>query len=235
MSCELVLVAGSEAEVRDALTVELRLAGYETVQAQTPEQTLLILAGQAPAALVLADLPDLAGSLALLRVLRAGRQLPYGTNPGVPVLVRSATVGDLGELLALEAGADDFRSSSGAPGVLRARVARLLERLAFVASPSRLQLGALDIDLSARAAQCGGRMVRCGRLEFDLLARLAAEPDRAIAVPQLLADVWGHEVSLRTRVVDATACRLRRRLADAGGRGYVVNVRGKGYRLLPAS
>ena len=52
--------------------------------------------------------------------------------------------------------------------------------------------------------------------------------------PELLRDVWGYRAAGTTRTVDTHACRLRRKLA-IGGRRFVVNVRGVGYRLLEAA
>ena len=48
----------------------------------------------------------------------------------------------------------------------------------------------------------------------------------------LLRDVWGYRSPARTRTLDSHASRLRRKLGDAGGGPYVVNVWGVGYRLL---
>jgi len=43
--------------------------------------------------------------------------------------------------------------------------------------------------------------------------------------------VWGYRTMGRTRTLDSHACRLRHKLAEAGGT-YVVNVWGVGYRLV---
>jgi hypothetical protein len=44
--------------------------------------------------------------------------------------------------------------------------------------------------------------------------------------------VWGYRSASRTRTLDAHACRLRRKLEQAGATGHVVNRRGIGYRLV---
>ena len=66
------------------------------------------------------------------------------------------------------------------------------------------------------------------RMEFELLSHLALEPDRVFTRGELLRAVWGFRAQGATRTVDCHACRLRRRL---GAAGWVVNVRGVGYRL----
>jgi DNA-binding response OmpR family regulator len=54
-----------------------------------------------------------------------------------------------------------------------------------------------------------------------------------VSKQELLRDVWGYKSMGRTRTVDSHASRLRRKLAVAsGGRRYIVNVWGLGYRMV---
>jgi DNA-binding response OmpR family regulator len=48
---------------------------------------------------------------------------------------------------------------------------------------------------------------------------------------ELLRAVWGGAYG-RSRTLDSHACRLRRRLEDAGGEGLLRNIWGVGYRLI---
>ncbi len=66
------------------------------------------------------------------------------------------------------------------------------------------------------------------RLEFDLLVHLAREPERVFTREELLRAIWGYRCGGSTRTVDSHASRLRRKL----GHGWVVSVRGVGYRLV---
>ncbi len=70
------------------------------------------------------------------------------------------------------------------------------------------------------------------RTERDLLAYLAAAPDRRATRDALLADVWGYGPKVRTRTLDVTVMRLRKKLAD-DGRDVLPTVRGFGYALAP--
>jgi DNA-binding response OmpR family regulator len=97
--------------------------------------------------------------------------------------------------------------------------------------PRRLVVGALVVDRDARRALHAGRELRVSRLEFDLLAHLAAEPTRVFTKCELLREVWGFKAMGNTRTVDAHACRLRRKLARAGAPHLIHNTRGVGYRL----
>jgi DNA-binding response OmpR family regulator len=49
---------------------------------------------------------------------------------------------------------------------------------------------------------------------------------------ELLRDVWGFQLMGSTRTLDSHASRVRRKLMSAGGgRRWIVNVWGVGYRL----
>ena len=65
---------------------------------------------------------------------------------------------------------------------------------------------------------------------LELLSHRAAEPTRVCRNEELLLKVWGFKALGNTRTVDAHACRLRTKLAQAGAHP-VANVRAVGYRL----
>ena len=69
--------------------------------------------------------------------------------------------------------------------------------------------------------------------EFELLLRLAREPERVFTKAELLQEVWQYRASARTRTLDSHASRLRGKLRSCGSPvALVENVWGVGYRLL---
>jgi DNA-binding response OmpR family regulator len=82
----------------------------------------------------------------------------------------------------------------------------------------------------SRTVRLRGERIALSAKEFGLVHALAADPTRVFSKAELLRDVWGFLSIGNTRTIDAHACRLRRKLSR-GGRRYVVNVRGVGYRL----
>ncbi|MGB2953111.1 MAG: winged helix-turn-helix domain-containing protein, partial [Gaiellaceae bacterium] len=68
--------------------------------------------------------------------------------------------------------------------------------------------------------------------EYELLLKLASDPQRVFTKEELLRDVWGFRSLGRTRTLDSHASRLRRKLGQAGADACVLNVWGVGYRLL---
>jgi DNA-binding response OmpR family regulator len=78
-----------------------------------------------------------------------------------------------------------------------------------------------------------GRRLQLAQKEYELLLRLAREPERVFTKAELLRDVWGYRVMGRTRTLDSHASRLRRTLRAAGAPVELVdNVWGVGYRLF---
>ena len=89
------------------------------------------------------------------------------------------------------------------------------------------------IDTRTRDVRVDGRRVLLAQKEYELLLRLAREPERVFTKGELLRDVWNYRVAGRTRTLDSHASRLRRKLRDAGSQVTLVeNVWGVGYRLL---
>jgi DNA-binding response OmpR family regulator len=115
---------------------------------------------------------------------------------------------------------------------LLARMRALLR----LARPARdvLEAGPIVVDKATRRVSVAGSPIELSGKEYELLAKLATDPERVFEKQELLRDVWGFRSVARTRTLDCHASRLRRKLAAGGGGPYVVNVWGVGYRLLRA-
>ena len=128
-------------------------------------------------------------------------------------------------------GCDDYLPRPFHYDELLARIRAVLRRT----SPSlrdRVEAGPIAVDLVTRRATVHGRALTLPAKEYDLLAKLATEPERVFTKEQLLREVWGYLSLGRTRTLDSHASRLRRKLRQAGAGACVVNIWGVGYRLL---
>lgn len=235
MERDSVLLCAHDPELADELACELRLEGYETYIARARRQAMWTLAERRPAAVVLGDLPGLVQSLELLRDVRAYSGAKLGVNPDVPVLVLSPSAGELCEVRALEAGADEFLAADRSYLVLRTRLRALIRRSRITRRAERLEVGALSIDARRHEARYAGRPVELSSTEMALLRHLARHPHQVFTKEELLAEVWGYKSPGATRTVASHASRLRRKLAAAGLEGAIVNRQGVGYLLrVPA-
>src|ERR671937_69775 len=101
-------------------------------------------------------------------------------------------------------------------------------RRSFAAGSAR----AIAVDLVTRRVRVHGRALTLPAKEYDLLAKLASEPERVFTKEQLLREVWGYLSLGSKRRLDSHASRLRRKLRQAGAGPCLVNIWGVGYRLL---
>ncbi|TDV54877.1 response regulator transcription factor [Actinophytocola oryzae] len=180
-------------------------------------------------ALVDLGLPDVDG-LAVCQRLRELR-------PSCVVVVLTARDEEVDIIVGLESGADDYLTKPVRLGELRARIRAHLRRwLSVPVVRGPLRVGDLRLDLPARRAAVGERVLPLRAKEFDLLARLAATPGVAVRRETLMSDVWDTRWYGPTKTLDVHVASVRRKLAEAGGDRVpsIATVRGHGYRLEPA-
>ncbi len=171
-----------------------------------------------------------AGSLAVLRELRAGALAPaVSSTMRVLWIARGDTEGDV--LRAFDAGSDDVIREPVHPRELLARITALVRRSPSLASSGLVSLRDLVIDLDARSVTFNSNPVVLRRMEYSLLVCLARCPGRVFTKSELLSDVWGYKALGTTRTLDSHASRLRSKLAAVGAEGWIVNARGVGYSL----
>lgn len=226
-----ILVIESDAATAKALVEQLLDDGYRTELARTAEHARMRAGWCQPRLVVLGSLDSSRGQLELLGEIRRTACGGRLWAPEMPVIVIGTSVSELDMLRAFDAGADDFVARSIRYLELRARMRALLRRAELMSPPTdRLTIGSLEIDMRGHAVRVHALPVQLRRLEFDLLAHLASDPERVFAKQELLRAVWGYRSSGSTRTVDSHASRLRRKLEEHGGR-WVINVWGVGYRL----
>ena len=221
-----ILLIDSDEQTLTARGDQLLLDGYEVLDARAERQARHHLATSQPDAAALATLDTPAKTLALLRDLRASQIT--GADPQLPVLTIGAD-SDSDAVRHYQAGATIALPTAASPLLISAGLRSLETR----DQPRRLhRIGNLTIDTTARVARAGHEPLRLTRLEFDLIATLASQPNRAIPRAELINDVWGYDPGTAGhKMVDVHLSRLRGKLEDAGVEPQLHNVRGIGFRL----
>ena len=107
----------------------------------------------------------------------------------------------------------------------------LLSRVRRVNDSHVIRVADLTVNTLAREVTVAGHTVALSPKEYQLLATLAADPDRVFSKKELLETVWEFRSQGRTRTLDSHASRLRQKLAAHSDHPWIVNVWGVGYRL----
>jgi len=223
-----ILLAEEDAATRAFLADNLTADGYR-VDVADDKPTALGLLEARRADLVVCDVNG--DTLGLVDAVRQSDGLATRIPQDTPLIVLTGHADELARVRYFERGSDDVVAKPFSYPELRARIRAVLHRSYERPGASRLRVGALTIDPGSRRVHVSDTAVELSKMEFELLTRLAGEPTRVWTKEELLRTVWGFRSMGRTRTVDSHACRLRNKLASAGGR-YVETVWGIGYRLV---
>jgi DNA-binding response OmpR family regulator len=226
-------VIESDAGVGHVLVEQLEADGYRAELARTAEHARMLAQRSQLRLALLGELDSPTGALELLQEMRDIAPGRADWARDLPVIMLGAGANDLDMLRAFDSGADDFLARPVRYLELRARLQALLRRAERAATPvQRLTIGPLEIDLDGHTVSLYGIPIDLRRLEFELLAQLASDPERVFSKQELLRVVWGYRSSGSTRTIDTHASRLRCKLDVNGGGRWVINVWGVGYRLI---
>jgi two-component system KDP operon response regulator KdpE len=221
-----ILVIDDEPQIRRVMRATLTGNEYEVDDARTGEEALEKLR-HARYDLILLDMnmPGI-GGLETCRLIRSASE--------IPIIVLTVRNSEQDKVAALDAGADDFVSKPFSTPELLARIRAALRRapLAPDSGPSRLTLGAVEIDFQARHVTSRGTEVRLTPKEFDLLRYLVTHPNRAIPHRELLQAVWGPDYGDEVEYLRVFIKQLRRKIERRPEKPeYILTEPWIGYRF----
>ena len=197
-----VLVVEDEASIREMVALNLKMAGWEVVEAPSAERALeLMHSGErCDAALLDIMLPGKDG-FELLEVMK---------EHGIPVIYITAKADVNSKIKGLRSGAEDYIVKPFEVLELLVRVEKVLERTGK--QKEIIQVKDLEIHLSEHKVTRNGQTVSLKPMEYDLLVLLAKNKNVAFTREQMLNEVWGSNYLGETRTIDVHIGQLRRKL-----------------------
>lgn len=163
-----------------------------------------------------------AGSI--VRRLRTARV----STPVVVLTHHAATVED--RLRHFEDGADDVLQKPFHRDELLARVGAVVRRSKGHAAPL-IEVGSLVLDCMRKSAGVDGRRVHLTGKEFSLLELLVLRRGSVLTKDAILDQLYGGRDEPELKIIDVFICKLRKKLAEAGGSGIIQTVWGRGYMV----
>lgn len=223
-----ILIVEDDAPSREVVRLACTAQNHTLIEAATGTDGLEMARESSPDLVILdVNLPGMSG-LDICRRLRAD-------GSRVPIIMLTAKADTIDVVVGLELGADDYVTKPFEVRELMARIGAHLRRAEITPQEQprdRFEFPGLIIDLGRRQVFRGGEEVLLTLTEFNLLALLASRPGQVMSRGELLRRVWGYEVEIETRTVDAHVYRLRRKIEPEPDKPtYIHSVPGIGYRF----
>ena len=227
-----VLVLEDEANIRSFIVINLKRAGYETVEAGTGQEALDQLHRNPDVNVALLDvmLPDIDG-FEVCRRIRAG-----GDNR-IGIIMLTARTQEMDKVTGLMTGADDYVTKPFSPAELTARIDALCRRAtgepaaAAAADPGEINYPPFLLNTRNRTLEKNGQRVKLTQVEYSIVKLFMDNIGKALAREEILDAVWGKDYFGEVKIVDVNIRRLRIKIEDdPQNPTYITTVWGYGYK-----
>lgn len=222
-----VLILEDEVNIRSFVVINLKRAGYNTIEAGTGEEALDKLRLNPDIGVAILDimLPDIDG-FEVCRRIRA-------TNKQIGIIMLTARTQEMDKVTGLMTGADDYVTKPFSPAELTARVDALYRRLGGDngTDSELLAQGPFVMNTRNHTLEKSGSRVRLTQVEYSILKLFMQNPGRALSREEILSAVWGRDYEGELKIVDVNIRRLRIKIEDdPTAPTYITTVWGFGYK-----
>ena len=223
-----VLVMEDEPNIRSFVVINLKRAGYETIEAGDGEEALERIRENPDIKVALLDimLPGEMDGFEVCRRIRAG-------NAQMGIIMLTARTQEMDKVTGLMTGADDYVTKPFSPAELTARIDALFRRLGgdTNANSELLMQGPFVMNTRNHTLEKNGNRIRLTQVEYAILKLFMQNPGRALSREDILSAVWGREYEGELKIVDVNIRRLRIKIEDdATTPTYITTVWGFGYK-----
>ena len=204
-----VLVLEDEENIRSFVVINLKRAGYETIEAGTGEEALALIKEDPGIKVALLDimLPGIDG-FEVCRRIRA-------MDSKIGIIMLTARTQEMDKVTGLMTGADDYVTKPFSPAELTARVDALFRRAGGEEIPQtgEIRQDPFLLNTRNRTLEKNGQRIKLTQVE------------------EILDAVWGKDYFGELKIVDVNIRRLRIKIEDNPTKPtYVNTVWGYGYK-----
>jgi len=221
-----VLLIEDEETLRETLTLNLELEGYE-VESRSDGRDLMQELQQQHFDLLILDvmLPEIDGFTLCQQVRLNGLRLP--------ILMLTAKGSSEDRITGLRKGADDYLTKPFHLEELLLRIQNLLKRSGHEAAEmDSFSFGSNRIDFRSFTAHTPHGEIRLTRKELMLLKLLIERKGEVVSRQDILQMVWGYEVFPSTRTIDNFILNFRKHFEkDPKNPAHFHSIRGIGYKF----
>ena len=222
-----VLVLEDEENIRSFVVINLKRAGYETIEAGTGEEALALIKEDPGIKVALLDimLPGIDG-FEVCRRIRA-------TNSKIGIIMLTARSQEMDKVTGLMTGADDYVTKPFSPAELTARIDALYRR---TGGGDPIDTGEISqppflLNTRNRTLEKNGQRVKLTQVEYSIMKLFMDNPGKALSRDEILDTVWGRDSFGELKTVDVNIRRLRIKIEDdPTNPTYITTVWGYGYK-----
>lgn len=228
-----VLVAEDEQAIREFIVINLKRAGYETVEACDGLQALEqydACSGDIAVALLDIMMPNMDG-------FEVCKQLRKKDNT-LGIVMLTAKTQEMDKITGLMMGADDYVTKPFSPSELVARVDAIYRRVAMNSGAAAMpddviELGEFRLNLRNRTLTKNNVYIELTQVEFQLMEYFFTNPGAALSRTDILNTVWGGDYYGEEKIVDVNIRRLRMKLEDTPSvPKHLITIWGVGYKWV---
>ena len=227
-----ILVVEDEASIRELVALNLKMTGWEVLEAPSAERALELIQKNPPCDVALLDimLPGMDG-FSLCETIRHG-------DPYIGIIMASAKGQESDKIRGLSIGADDYITKPFSVSELVARLEALTRRIKRGGVPAKpageqeqLISGPFVLDEKSRMLYKNGTAIDLTQVEFQIMELFFRNPGVALVRERILKGVWGENYFGDVKIVDVNIRRLRMKVEDEPSHPtHILTVWGYGYR-----
>ena len=216
-----ILVVDDEQMIREALTSYLEKQGCHVFQAETGQEALQVFQRESISFVILdLMLPDFSGEEVCIQIRKESR---------VPVIMLTANDLEIDQVTGFSLGADDYITKPFSLMILRARVERMLARMAQDKGLTYEKDGYRFV-FEQMYFTVEGKEVTLSKTEQKLLRILIEHQGQTLTREQLVDRIWSDGAQyVEENALSVTVGRLRKKLEQTGKKNPIQTVYGLGY------
>ncbi len=217
-----ILVVDDESRMRKLVKDFLVKSGYIVIEAVDGEEAVDMFMSTKDIDLIILDvmMPKLDGYAVAEEIRKVS---------SVPIIMLTAKSDEKDELKGFELGVDEYITKPFSPKILVARVEAVLRRTKSDDEVKLLQVGGIEMDLSAHIVKVDGTAIELSFKEFELLNYFLVNQGVALSREKILNNVWNYDYFGDARTIDTHVKKLRSKLGDKGD--YIKTIWGMGYKF----
>lgn len=219
-----ILLVDDEPDILEIIHYNLSREGYQVFTAENGKHALKMAKEIEPHLIILDVMMPIMDGVEACKKIRNHSKLQ-----DTIITFLTARAEDYAQISGLEAGADDYITKPIKPKVLLSKIKSLLRRLHNDESAEHtIERGELVIDTQAYTVYFKQEELHLPRKEFELLALLAARPEKVFKREEILNAVWGNDVVVGGRTIDVHIRKLREKIGDK----RFETIKGVGYKYV---